>query len=74
MEFLTVLKPFWNLYYDGFSHLPRWAKTVLAIVAVKLAVMFLVFKMLLMPDYLNSRYETDAEKGEHVLQQFISKP
>lgn len=47
---------------------------MLAIVAVKLAVMFLVFKMLLMPNYLNSRYETDAEKGEHVLQQFISKP
>lgn len=74
MKFLTALRPFWGLYYDGFSHLPRWAKWVLAIVAVKLAVMFLVFKMLLMPDYLNSRYATDEEKGEHVLQQFISKP
>ena len=69
-----MLKRIWSLYYDGFSHLPRWAKIVLAIVAVKLFIMFVVFKMLLMPNYLNSQYTTDKDKSNHVLNELTSKP
>lgn len=70
----TMFKRIWSLYYDGFSHLPRWAKIVLAIVAAKLFIMFVVFKMLLMPNYLNSQYTTDKDKSNHVLNELISKP
>lgn len=69
-----MFKRIWSLYYDGFSHLPRWAKIVLAIVAAKLFIMFVVFKMLLMPNYLNSQYTTDEDKSNHVLNELISKP
>ncbi len=69
-----MFKRIWSIYYDGFSHLPRWAKIVLAIVAAKLFIMFVVFKMLLMPNYLNSQYTTDADKSNHVLNELISKP
>lgn len=69
-----MFKHIWSLYYDGFSHLPRWAKIVLAIVAAKLFIMFVVFKMLLMPNYLNSQYTTDEDKSNHVLNELISKP
>lgn len=69
-----MLKRIWSLYYDGFSHLPRWAKIVLAIVAAKLFIMFVVFKMLLMPNYLNSQYTTDKDKSNHVLNELTSKP
>lgn len=69
-----MFKRIWSLYYDGFSHLPRWAKIVLTIVAAKLFIMFVVFKMLLMPNYLNSQYTTDKDKSNHVLNELISKP
>ncbi len=69
-----MVKRIWSLYYDGFSHLPHWAKIVLAIVVAKLFIMFVVFKMLLMPNYLNSQYTTDEDKSNHVLNELISTP
>jgi hypothetical protein len=36
--------------------------------------MFLVFKLFLMPNYLNSRYKTFQEKSDHVFEQLITKP
>ena len=70
----VMFKRMWSIYYDGFTHLPRWAKIVLAIVAAKLFIMFVVFKMLLMPNYLNQQYTTEQEKSNHVLQELITKP
>lgn len=40
----------WHIYYDGFSHLPKWGKILIAIVVAKLLVLFVVFKFLLMPE------------------------
>ena len=69
-----MLKCLWNIYRDGFSHLPRWGKMLMIIVVAKLFVLFFVFKFLLMPDYLNHRYTTDEEKSKHVLNELITKP
>lgn len=69
-----MFKRIWSIYYDGFSQLPRWAKVVLAIVAAKLLIMFVVFKLMLMPNYLNSQFTTEEEKGDYVLNELISKP
>ena len=55
----------WHIYYDGFSHLPKWGKILIAIV---------VFKFLLMPNYLNTTYTTEQEKSNHVLNELITKP
>lgn len=69
-----MLKRLWYIYRDGFSHLPRWGKILIAIVLTKLCIMFIVFKLLLMPNYLNNRYTTEAEKSNHVLNELITKP
>ena len=69
-----MLKRLWQIYYDGFSHLPRWGKVVIAIVLAKLFIMFVVFRLFLMPNYLNSQYTTNQEKGNHVLNELTSKP
>lgn len=69
-----MLKRLWNIYYDGFHHLPRWGKILIAIVLAKLFIMFVVFKLLLMPNYLNNQYTTDQEKSNHVLNTLITKP
>lgn len=69
-----MLKRFWNLYYDGFRQMPRWGKTLWIIILSKLLVMFLVFKLLLMPNYLNKNYTTEEEKSNHVLEELTTKP
>lgn len=71
---LVMLKRLWHIYRDGFSHLPRWGKILVAIVLVKLLIMFVVFKLLFMPNYLNSRYTTEEEKSNHVLNELTTKP
>ena len=69
-----MLKRLWNIYCEGFRHLPRWGRLLLAIVLAKLLIMFVIFKLLLMPDYLNKQYTSDQEKSEHVLNILINKP
>lgn len=63
-----------DIYYDGFRTMPRWGKILCIIVITKVLIMFVVFKLLLMPNYLNSQYTTDEEKSEHVLNNLITKP
>ena len=63
----------WNLYYDGFRTMPRWARTLWMIVILKILVMFLVFKLIFMPNFLNSRYSTDEEKSSYVLEELTTK-
>lgn len=69
-----MLKYFRDIYYDGFRTMPRWGKILCMIILAKLFIMFVVFKLLLMPNYLNSHYTTDEEKSNHVLNHLITKP
>lgn len=69
-----MLKRLWSIYYDGFRHMPRWGKILMIIVLAKLFIMFVIFKLLLMPNYLNTQYTTDQEKSNHVLETLITKP
>lgn len=69
-----MLKRIGHLYYDGFRQMPKWGKILWAIILVKLFIMFVIFKLMLMPNYLNSNYKTEEEKSNHVLNVLISKP
>lgn len=69
-----MFKQIWNLYYEGIRYMPRWARILCFIVLVKLFIMFIIFKLCLMPNYLNTRYTSDREKSEHVLNELIHKP
>lgn len=69
-----MLKCLWSIYYDGFRQLPRWGKILFAIILAKIFILLVVFKLLLMPDYLNTKYTTDEEKSNHVLNTLITKP
>lgn len=69
-----MLRRVWNIYYDGLRHLPFWARIVCMIVIVKLLIMFLVFKLCFMPNYLNSHYTTDQEKSDYIFNELTNKP
>jgi hypothetical protein len=55
----------WRLYADGFREMTvgRW---LWAIIIIKLAVMFLVFKLFFFPDILQRDYADDESRAEAV--------
>lgn len=69
-----MFRHLWLIYYDGFRYLPRWGKILTAIVGVKLLILFFVFKLWLMPDYLDRRYTDEQEKIKHVIRELTTKP
>jgi hypothetical protein len=44
-------------------------KRLWLIVALKLFVMFAVLKVFYFPNYLNTQFDTDADRANHVLEQ-----
>ncbi|MDE7402030.1 MAG: DUF4492 domain-containing protein [Muribaculaceae bacterium] len=66
------LRGFVLMYRDGFAGLSRLGKTLWLIIAIKLAIIFLVIKLLFFPDFLGSRYDTDAEKADAV-REYLTK-
>jgi uncharacterized protein DUF4492 len=65
----NLLKRIFNFYYQGFRNLSSWGKTVWIVILIKLFIMFFVLKLFFFPNFLNSNFENDAEKGDYVLEQ-----
>lgn len=55
----------WDLYAGGFREMTVGRK-LWAIILIKLAIMFLVFKLFFFPDKLKEEYDTDAERAAAV--------
>lgn len=62
---------FFRLYYDGFRTMPRWGRIVWTVIIVKLVIMFGVLKVFFFSDTLNTRYETDEQRSEAVIQDLV---
>jgi hypothetical protein len=46
-------------------------KKLWGIICIKLFVMFAVLKVFFFPNFLNSNFATDEERGNHVMEQLI---
>lgn len=57
-----------SFYRDGFRSMTV-GKTLWKIIFIKLLVMFAVLKLFFFPNYLKQNFETDAQRGAHVLEQ-----
>ena len=53
------------MYVDGFRSMTVGRK-LWALITIKLAIMFLVFKLFFFPDLLKENYDTDAERAQAV--------
>ena len=53
--------------------MPKYGRKLWLIIIIKLVIMFAVLKILFFPDYLDSKYATDKEKSDHVIEQLINK-
>jgi hypothetical protein len=55
-------------YIDGFKGM-RLGKTLWLLILVKLVVLFGVIKLLFFPNVLETSYNSDAERSNHLLEQ-----
>lgn len=67
------MKNFFLMYVDGFKNMSRLGKTLWVIILVKLFIMFAILKVFFFPNELNTRYDTDKEKSNHVIEH-LTKP
>lgn len=64
-----VIKNIALFYYNGFKQMPLWGRKMWLIIIIKLLIMFLLLKLFFFPNFLNSNFENDEEKGNHVLKE-----
>ena len=61
-----------EFYRQGFASMTV-GRTLWLVIAIKVAIIFLVLKLWLFPNYLNTNYDTDAERSGAVRSSLIKK-
>ena len=57
-----------RFYYEGFKNMTV-GKRLWIIILIKLFVFFVILRLFFFPDFLKTRFDTDKERGEYVLEQ-----
>jgi hypothetical protein len=68
------MRSFFLFYYEGFKNMPLWGRRVWLIILLKLFIMFAILKLFFFPDFLGSRFSTDEEKSDYVIEQLLKIP
>jgi len=68
----NFLKQAFYLYYDGFRSMTV-GKRLWLIIAVKLFVMFAVFKLFFFKDFLKTNFPTGEQRSEYVIDRLTGK-
>ena len=69
---MNTFRKVYEFYRDGFRNM-EVGKTLWIIIMIKLAIMFLILRVFFFRPEL-SRYDTDAEKAEHVRENLTKQP
>lgn len=64
----TVIHSIFHFYYDGFKSMTV-GKKLWIIILIKLFILFAVLKIFFFPDLLKTKFETDRERGDYVIDQ-----
>ncbi len=65
---MGLIKKIYLFYRNGFKEMIL-GKKLWKIILIKLFIMFAILKFFFFPDYLNTKFHTDREKGNYVLEQ-----
>lgn len=60
------------MYRDGFRSMTV-GRTLWLVIAIKLAIMFLIIKIFFFPNKLNTEYDTDNERSQAVRESLIDR-
>ena len=58
-----------RFYLEGFRNMNLWGRQVWIIILVKLFILFVVLRIFFFPDFLKSKFNSDEERSEYVLEQ-----
>ncbi|MBN2638169.1 MAG: DUF4492 domain-containing protein [Bacteroidales bacterium] len=58
-------------YYEGFRNMTV-GKRLWLIIAIKLFIMFAIFKVFFFPNFLKTRFHNDHQRSEYVLEQLTT--
>ncbi len=67
-----MFKKLYIFYRDGFTNMTV-GKTLWIIALIKLFIMFAILKTFFFPNYLNTNFDNDESKANHVRQELINK-
>jgi hypothetical protein len=67
-----MIKKVFHFYNDGFRNSPL-GKKLLIIICIKLFILFFILKLFFFRDFLHSKFESDADRGNYVIEQLIGK-
>ncbi|MCF8381260.1 MAG: DUF4492 domain-containing protein [Bacteroidales bacterium] len=65
----NIFKRVFMFYVEGFRNISSWGRQVWLIILIKLFIMFFILKIFFFPDLLKKNFDTDAQRGEYVLDQ-----
>ena len=68
----NLLKKIFFFYYDGFRAM-TWGRKLWIIVLIKLFIIFAILKVFFFQDYLGSRFGSDREKSEYVIDELTKR-
>ena len=66
-----MIRQVFTFYFEGFRHM-TWGKKLWRIILIKLFIMFAILRLFFFPDILQKEFQTDEERGNHVLEQLIN--
>lgn len=65
----SILYRAFRFYVDGFKNMSSWGKNLWIIILIKLFILFVVIRLLFMPDFLKRNFRTDEDRGRHVMEE-----
>lgn len=70
----SFFRNLFHLYSDGFRNMPDWGRKVWLIILIKLFIMFAILKIFFFSDFISSKFDSDKQRSEYVLDQLINTP
>ena len=67
-----MLKKIFYFYRDGFRDM-KVGKTLWAIIAIKLFILFAVLKVFFFPNFLKTKFRTDRDRSNYVIEQLTNQ-
>ena len=63
-----MMKKIVDFYVAGFKALPTWGRALWTIILIKLFIMFVVLRLFFFPNQLETNFQTDTERADHVIE------
>jgi len=65
----SALRSVFLFYYEGFRSMSWWGKKVWLLIIIKLCIIFLLLRLFFFPDFLKTKFRSDRERSDYVIEQ-----